>query len=108
MGRDNDPDPDLVTIMGSDEGVLDCEDHLLNLEEEHLQDAVDRENLKAYEQAPLKHMQQQNERRSTNNNNAAGFRVAEGAPWQGASDEAFPTLGGAASVVSTPVWGPKR
>jgi len=105
--RDNDPDPDCVTIMGSDEGVLDCEDHLLMLEEEHLQDAVDRENLRAYEQAPLKHMQQQNERRSTNNN-AAGFRVAEGAPWQGASDEAFPTLGGAASVVSTPVWGPKR
>ena len=42
-----------------------------------------------------------------------GFEVAKGAPWQGASDEAFPTLGGPApaatgSSVSTPVWGPRR
>jgi len=104
LPREGDDDPNLVTLMGSEEGVLDCKDHLLNLEEEYLQDAIDKENLKAYEQAPLKQMQQQQrqEKKSTN-----GFEV-KGAPWQGASDDAFPTLGGASAVVSTPVWGPRR
>jgi len=105
LPREGDEDPDLVTIMGSEDGVLDCKDHLLNLEEEYLQDAIDKENLKAYEQAPLKQLQaqqQQQEKKSTN-----GFEV-KGAPWQGASDDAFPTLGGASAVVSTPVWGPRR
>ena len=40
-----------------------------------------------------------------------GFEVVKGAPWQGASDEAFPTLGGPSgggASVSTPVWGPRR
>ena len=40
-----------------------------------------------------------------------GFEVVKGAPWLGASDEAFPTLGGPSgggASVSTPVWGPRR
>jgi len=105
LPREGDDDPDLVTVMGSEEGVLDCKDHLLNLEEEYLQDAIDKENLKAYEQAPLKQMQQQQRQEKKSSTN--GFEV-KGAPWQGASDDAFPTLGGASAVVSTPVWGPRR
>ena len=31
--------------MGGDEGVQDCKDHLLNLQEEYLQDELDRESL---------------------------------------------------------------
>jgi len=109
LPREGDEDPNLVTIMGSEDGVFDCKDHLLNLEEEYLQDAIDKENLKAYEQAPLKQLQQQqsNTKKSTNN----GFEV-KGAPWQGASDDAFPSLGGgggaSSTSVSTPVWGPRR
>ena len=105
--REGDANPNLVTIMGSEEGVLDCKDHLLNMEEEFLQDAIDKENLRAYEQAPLKQMQQEQQKKAHSNNNNAGFEV-KGAPWQGASDDAFPTLGGASAVVSTPVWGPRR
>jgi len=110
LPREGDEDPNLVTIMGSEDGVLDCKDHLLNLEEEYLQDAIDKENLKAYEQAPLKQLQQQ-QQQSTNKKSTNGFEV-KGAPWQGASEDAFPSLGGGASssgaAVSTPVWGPRR
>ena len=42
------------------------------------------------------------------NNNNKGFEV-KGAPWQGASDDAFPTLGGGGgAATATPVWGPRR
>lgn len=44
MPRDNDPEPDLVIIMGMDEdNVLDCKDHLLNLAEEYEQEVMDKE-----------------------------------------------------------------
>merc|ERR1719334_99418 len=95
LPREGDEDPNLVTIMGSEDGVLDCKDHLLNLEEEYLQDTIDKENLKAYEQAPLKQLQQQ-QQQSTNKKSTNGFEV-KGAPWQGASEDAFPSLGGGAS-----------
>ena len=32
--RPNDPDPNLVQIIGMEDSVWDCKDHLLNLEEE--------------------------------------------------------------------------
>jgi len=105
MPRESDPDPDLVLIMGTNEdNVLDCKDHLLNCAEEYEQEVIDKE---------------QYMKPSTKNNDAQekkakqdGFKVAK-APWHGASDDAFPTLGGgvanAAPVVTpTPVWGPKR
>jgi len=110
LPREGDDDPNLVSIMGSEDGVLDCKDHLLNLEEEYLQDAIDKENLKAYEQAPLRQLQQERQSRDQNKSKTNGFEV-KGAPWQGASDDAFPSLGGASSApghVSTPVWGPRR
>jgi len=111
LPREGDEDPNLVTIMGSEDAVLDCKDHLLNLEEEYLQDAIDKENLKAYEQAPLKQLQQQQQNHRGESKSTNGFEV-KGAPWQGASDDAFPSLGGASAapsgVVSTPVWGPRR
>merc|ERR1719495_1294828 len=45
LPRDGDPNPDLVTIMGDEDGVLDCKDELLNIQEEYLQDEIDRESL---------------------------------------------------------------
>ena len=38
--------------MGGEEGVLDCKDHLLNIQEEYLQDAIDKEMLEKYEKPP--------------------------------------------------------
>ena len=32
--RSGDPDPNLVTITGTEDNVLDCKDYLLNREEE--------------------------------------------------------------------------
>merc|ERR1711981_53880 len=109
LPREGDPNPNMVIIMGGEEGVLDCKDHLLNIQEEYLQDAIDKEMLEKYEKPPSRSA-------GTNlakNSNTDGFKVDKGAPWQGASDEAaFPTLGGgstASSVSSTPIaWGPKR
>jgi len=109
LPREGDPNPDMVIIMGGEEGVLDCKDHLLNIQEEYLQDAIDQELLQEYEKPPSRSA----EKSLSKNSNSDGFKVVKGAPWQGASDEtAFPTLGGgsnASSVSSTPIaWGPKR
>jgi len=34
--RSSDPDPDIVTVIGADDNVLDAKEHLLNLEEEYV------------------------------------------------------------------------
>lgn len=34
--RSDSADPDLVTITGPEDAVLDCKDHLLNLQEEYV------------------------------------------------------------------------
>jgi len=107
LPKDGDANPDLVTIMGDEEGVADCKDHLLNIQEEYLQDELDRESVQQL--APSRIAQQEQAKKKANNNNK-GFEV-KGAPWQGASDDAFPTLGGGgggATTASTPVWGPRR
>jgi polyribonucleotide nucleotidyltransferase len=41
--RAEDDNPNLVIISGADEHVLDCKDHLLNLEEEYIQDVTEAE-----------------------------------------------------------------
>ena len=105
MPRLSDPEPDLVIIMGLDEDcVLDCKDHLLNLAEEFEQEVSDRD---MYTKPTLKNNDAP-EKKAKNE----GFKVAK-APWHGASDDAFPTLGGGAGgaapvVTPAPVWGPKR
>jgi len=34
--RSTDPDPDIVTVIGAEDNVLDAREHLLNLEEEYV------------------------------------------------------------------------
>jgi hypothetical protein len=85
---------------------LILKDHLLNLQEEYLQDELDRESLQKL--APTRVAQAEAEKKKAKNNNNKGFEV-KGAPWQGASDDAFPTLGGGGGgATATPVWGPRR
>jgi len=109
LPREGDPNPDMVIVMGTEDGVLDCKDHLLNIQEEYLQDAIDKAMLEEYEKPPSRSAEKSLAKNATSD----GFKVVKGAPWQGASDEAaFPTLGGGSttsSVSSTPIaWGPKR
>jgi ribosomal protein S3 len=118
MPREGDADPDLVVIFGAEDAVLDCKDHLLNLCEEFLQDVQDREWMNDYVRSPDGDA---GEKKGAGQG-GKGFKVGTGAPWQGASDESFPTLGnrggpGAAApapatatggISMTPAWGPRR
>ena len=62
--------------MGGEEGVLDCKDHLLNIQEEYLQDAIDKEMLEKYEKPPSRSA----ERTLSKNAQPDGFKVVKGAP----------------------------
>merc|ERR1719187_2731413 len=42
LPRDGDDDPSLVVISGDEESVLDCIDHLKKIEDEYIEDAVDK------------------------------------------------------------------
>ncbi|XP_017756079.1 PREDICTED: vigilin isoform X1 [Eufriesea mexicana] len=106
--RKTDPDPNIVTIVGTEENVADAKDRLLNLEEEYIQDVLEneyRENLRS---------PQRDERNSGN----SGF-VVKGGPWEQqqqsapntASVEEFPQFVGYSHVpVTNPdgPWGVKR
>ena len=98
-----------LQVIGSDEdNVSSCIKHLVSMSEDFMDDADDW--MDEYKYNPSKENDHHN---SHKKNETKGFEVAKGAPWQGASDEAFPTLGGpappaAGSNVSTPVWGPRR
>eukprot|EP00096_Caligus_rogercresseyi_P014501 TRINITY_DN700_c0_g1_i6.p1 TRINITY_DN700_c0_g1~~TRINITY_DN700_c0_g1_i6.p1 ORF type:complete len:1348 (+),score=556.54 TRINITY_DN700_c0_g1_i6:85-4128(+) len=121
LPREGDSNRDLVVIMGKEDNVLDCKDHLFNLEEEFLQDLQENDWMEDY----IKPVAVDSVPNAPKPNR--GFEVAKGAPWHGASDEAFPTLGGApggggaangpaaaapiSSAAATPLipaWGPKR
>jgi len=92
--------------MGSDDDkVNSCIQHLVSMAEDFMDDADDW--MDDYIRNPTKENVQQG---NSKKNESKGFEVAKGAPWQGASDDAFPTLGGptAGPAVSLPAWGPRR
>lgn len=110
--REND-DPDTIYITGPEDSVLDCKDHLLNLEEEYMQDIIDYEgntkpsSYRNSDPAPVV--------------NQKGFFVRD-APWSLSSTTDFPDVREAnvapitangdlrmsnAAVVA-PCWGPRR
>jgi len=110
--RGTDEDADVVVITGSEESVQDAKDHLLNLEEEYLQDVKENEFLRQYTMAPSRHYDDDSQPPGSENK---GF-VVKGAPWdQKAPDTSssleFPAFGAAQAapeVVSKPViWGPR-
>nr|XP_002734359.2 PREDICTED: vigilin-like [Saccoglossus kowalevskii] len=107
--RGNDVDPDLVTITGMEDDVLDAKDHLLNLEEEFMQDITERSMLQQYMSPP----------RSTSEyrekNQPRGFVVRD-APWNKPPDttstQEYPSLGSVAAAPTSggnaPRWGPSK
>jgi len=114
--RDNERDenPNAVTIIGSEEAVSDAKDHLLNLEEEFLQDVIDmpgpREVTNDFSTVLESAMNHRTKKE--------GF-VVQGAPWEKknkkapntASHEDFPDFGLGAAPRDTPIssaWGQRR
>lgn len=111
--RSTDPDPDLVVVSGADLDVQDAVDHLLLLEEEFLQDIIDKERLRQYTLPPSKHGSSEAE---TPRGDPRGF-VVTGAPWDKKNKAApdtsntqeFPSFGTGGDVPTKPVaWGPSR
>jgi len=128
--RAEDAEADLVVISGAEDAVFECAERLRNLEEEYMQDVVEREEMSSHVRGP----------RDTGYNGDAGGAqhdragfVVSGAPWQQqqqqqqgqqgqqppvrvmapnmASAEEFPSFGGeggGSSGSSVPVWGPRR
>uniref|UniRef100_A0A4D5R9H2 Vigilin n=1 Tax=Scolopendra viridis TaxID=118503 RepID=A0A4D5R9H2_SCOVI len=105
--RDSDPDLDTVVITGLEDQVLEAKEHLLNLEEEYMQDINDAEVLRQYTQAPSR----QDDYRPRSENK--GF-VVKGGPWEQkapdtTSNTEFPSFGCVANDTPKPViWGPRR
>jgi len=100
-------DPDMVTISGAENNVLDCKDYLLNLEEEFLQDFVDQEHLRQLERPTG--FSKGNDRQEKRGPPTAGF-VVKNAPWDAAapnteSQEDFPSFG-AVVAPKGKSWGP--
>ncbi|GIX67510.1 vigilin [Caerostris darwini] len=109
--RSTDSEPDLVVIQGAEDDVLDAKDHLLNIEEEFLQDLRERDLMRQYTMPPSRNGTHDNEA----NRNDKGF-VVKGAPWdrKGAAPDTtntqeFPSFGSGGDMPPKPVaWGPSR
>jgi len=103
--RSGDPDPNLVTITGTEDNVLDCKDYLLNREEEFLQDFVDQEYMRNLER-PAK----ESEPAAKPKGPTMGFIVKD-APWDRAPDtqsqEEFPSFGAVVAPKGRS-WGPTK
>jgi predicted PilT family ATPase len=103
--RSTDPDPNLVTISGAEDNVLDCKDYLKNLEEEYLQDFTDQEYLRQLER-PARYEQPNKQPKEP----SPGFIVKD-APWDRAPDtesqEEFPSFGAVVAPRGRS-WGPIR
>ncbi|KAF5298917.1 hypothetical protein FQR65_LT09570 [Abscondita terminalis] len=107
--KSDDPDPNLVIISGSDDNVFEAKDHLLMLEEEYLQDVIER-----HEPGAAFHSSESPNNRKTDGN---GF-VVQGGPWEQrapntASVTEFPSFGGNRVEELKPspvagVWGSRR
>lgn len=107
--RSGDESPDSVIIAGMEEDVTDAKYHLLNLEEEFLQDVIDNEWLQQYS---YRHDPTEKDGQKASKNE--GF-VVKGGPWEQKapntqSNEEFPSFGDVAPANNPgPVpWGPRR
>ncbi|CAC5382186.1 Vigilin [Mytilus coruscus] len=101
--RGPDENPDIIYISGGEDDCYDCRDHLLNIEEEFLQDFIDQEYLKQLTK-PQRDQGPRKERPG------AGFTVTD-APWNQVPDtmsnDDFPTFGAVVQPKSSHAWGPK-
>lgn len=111
--RSGDPDPCAVTITGQEDNVLEAKDHLLNLEEEFLQDVTDTvpTTTNAFSDVLEEAFSQRKPQQKPH-----GF-VVQGAPWEKSAPNTesqidFPDFGVSAPVATdqsiSSAWGPRR
>jgi len=78
--RSDSDNPNLVVISGADQDkVLDAKDHLLNMEEEFIQDVTENEYMQKYLR------KDESEKKSKKDKQTNGF-VVKGAPWEAPPD----------------------
>jgi len=109
-----DEDKNKVVITGLEDDAMDCKDHLLNLEEEYMQDVDEREDMKKY----MRH-EETNTESKNENRQQAGFTVV-GAPWSApagptpdnapnmTSTDDFPSFGETSNSSMPIIWGPRK
>jgi len=101
LPRERDEDPSLVVVSGDEDNVLDCIEHLKNIEEDYMGDLADKEWMHQYEK-PSRDVESKD-----SNKHPKEFKVSK-APWDVSSSEAFPSLStGSGGVSSNVAWGPK-
>lgn len=96
--------PDKVTVIGAATKVEECIDHLLNLEEEILQEIAERSEESRQRPQRVDPFEVKNSKKKGGN---AGFKVAN-APWDSGSSSDFPTLGNNAGAAPNVNWRPKH
>lgn len=75
--RSDSGNPNLVVISGAEEDkVFDARDHLLNLEEEYIQDVTEHEYMQQFVRKEGNEKENNNKQKQSN-----GF-VVKGAPWE--------------------------
>lgn len=95
-----DKDSSIVTIVGPEDACNDAKDQLENLQEEFIQDVLERE----YEESYLKPSRESQKEAKPAHSQFA----VRNAPWE-VQEGAFPTLGGAASTKpAVGVWGLRK
>lgn len=100
-------DADIVTVTGPQDQVEECIEHILNLEEEFMQDIAEQEENQRYSHSSASKGKQQKSR----DQNARPFVVRD-APWDQSVDtnsmDDFPSLGGpsggGSSKPAAPAW----
>jgi len=119
-----DDDPNIVVIMGSQEQVEECREHLLNIAEEYMQDLDERDQYRSPENIQ-QDIDDSAHNNSSDNQSRGGGRgggkggkpgfIVQGAPWTPdapnlESSEDFPSMGAVSHTpsVSMTAWGPRR
>jgi hypothetical protein len=103
-----------VVITGLEDDCYDCKDHLLNLEEEYMQDVDERDEMQKY----VKHQPDNNGGKSNKQGKQEGF-IVTGAPWSAGgapptsapnmtSTDDFPSFGEATANSTPIIWGPRK
>jgi hypothetical protein len=100
-------DEDIVTVTGSQDRVEECIEHVLNLEEEYMQDILEQEETRKFE------MPENREPRGRGRGKPAPSFAVRNAPWHQPVDtsnmEDFPSLGSSSvKPAAQSAWGRRK